>query len=99
MDKMYLEKEQTAKKVGCKYYIHLNDMDMIAFRLVGKQNTLLFAGANGEEFIITKDDLLIRVTCNSCDEIRNEANMGVHANGFIGTVHHMWYADSFQKLF
>lgn len=94
---MYIEKEHTAKKLGCKQYIHCEMDDLYLFYLSGYGFKPII-GNGGGEYVITADNYLIDVTGNSLSAIEKEVYLGTAAYGYIGIVEDIWHADSFQKL-
>ena len=97
LEAMYLGKEQTAKNLGCKHYIHCEMNDLYLFYL-REQGFKAIIGNGGGEYIITSDNYLIDVTGNSLSAIEKEVCLGTAAYGYIGIVEDIWHTDSFEKL-
>ena len=97
IDAMYLVKEQKAKKLGCKHYIHCEMNDLYLFYL-REQGFKAIIGNGGGEYVITSDNYLIDVTGNSLSAIEKEACLGTAAYGYIGIVEDVWHTDRFGKL-
>lgn len=98
LETMYIVKENTAKKLGCKHYIHCEMNDLYLFYISG-QGFKPILGNGGGEYVITLDNCLIDVTGNSLSAIEKEVCLGTAAYGYIGIVEDMWHTNSFEKLF
>lgn len=96
-ESMYLEKENAAKKLGCKHYIHCEMNDLYLFYLSG-QGFKPIIGNGGGEYVITSDNYLINVTGNSLLAIEQEVCLGTAAYGYMGIVEDVWHTNNFEKL-
>lgn len=96
--KMYIEKEHTAKKLGCKHYIHCEMEDLYLFYLTG-QGFKPIIGNGGAEYVITADNYLIDVTGNSLYAIEKEVCLGTVAYGYMGIVEDLWHTNNYEKMF